>query len=188
MTTYLLQVVLDFQLQTARNVFAADHRMKPGSHTGTWLNDCKKEGWPFDQLYVQSVICTSQCVLLTIYAIYSLFKTSPGNNFEMVQGLNFISLCKNQTTLTTQFNKRNWFSYPDVKRIIARTDLVILAELEALALYTHIIWLYMWCTPTKQGTSHKGLFWDMDNWSCNLGVKNNSSVNFEIFVCLFGFF
>ena len=35
MTTYLLQVVLDFQLQTARNVFAVDHRMKPGSHTGT---------------------------------------------------------------------------------------------------------------------------------------------------------
>ena len=38
----------------------------------------------------------------------------------------------------------------------------------------------MWHTPTKQGISRTGLFWDMDNWSWH-GVKNNSSVDFEIF-------
>ena len=36
-------------------------------------------------------------------------------------------------------------------------------------------------SPTKQGTSHAGLIWDMDNWRWHR-VKNNSSVNFEIFV------
>ena len=32
----------------------------------------------------------------------------------------------------------------------------------------------MWCTPTKQGTSHTDLFWGIDNWSWH-GLKNNSS-------------
>ena len=40
---------------------------------------------------------------------------------------------------------------------------------------------YMWCTPTKQGTRHADLFWDMDNWCWHRGEKN-SSVDFKIFV------
>ena len=30
---------------------------------------------------------------------------------------------------------------------------------------------HMWCTPTKQGTSRKSLFWDMGNWSWHRGDK-----------------
>ena len=44
--------------------------------------------------------------------------------------------------------------------------------------------LHMWCIPTKQETGRIGLFWDMGNWSWHR-VKNNSSVNFEIFVLFF---
>ena len=41
----------------------------------------------------------------------------------------------------------------------------------------------LWCTPTKQGTSPTCLFWYMDTLSWHK-VKNNSSVDFEIFVSL----
>ena len=30
-------------------------------------------------------------------------------------------------------------------------------------MYSLPLW-HLWCTPTKQGTGHTGLFWDMDNW------------------------
>ena len=43
----------------------------------------------------------------------------------------------------------------------------------------------MWCTLTKQGTSHTGLFWDMNCWSWQRGEKINSSVNLEIFVFMY---
>ena len=39
----------------------------------------------------------------------------------------------------------------------------------------------MWCISTRQGTNCTGLFWDMENWSWHR-VKNNSSVDFDIFV------
>ena len=41
----------------------------------------------------------------------------------------------------------------------------------------------MWCTLTEQGTSRTGLFWDMDNWSWHLGVKNDSICWFWDFWC-----
>ena len=40
---------------------------------------------------------------------------------------------------------------------------------------------HFWYTPTAQGTSRTGLFWDMDNWT-GIGGKINSSADFEIFV------
>ena len=43
----------------------------------------------------------------------------------------------------------------------------------------------MWYTPTKQGSSHTGLFWYMGNWSWHR-VKNNSCV--DLILRILGFF
>ena len=43
--------------------------------------------------------------------------------------------------------------------------------------------LNLWCTPTKQGASHTGLFWHMDV-EVGMGVTNNLFVDFEILVSL----
>ena len=54
----------------------------------------------------------------------------------------------------------------------------------AILCYIRTMYVYInrnvWYTPTKQGTSHTGLFWHMGNWKVGIGYFG-ASVNFEIF-------
>ena len=54
------------------------------------------------------------------------------------------------------------------------------AERSRVVNTSYISLIHLWYTPTKQGTSRTGLFWELA-FEVGIGVKNDSFVDFEIF-------